>query len=100
MPYQPDAGSSCGAIFVNGTNNSYGSGYFDGFSVVGGHECAEAETDPRPSSGLYAWKDSGGNEIGDECAWLSSSTNVTLGSHAYAVQPLWSNPNSGRVPSS
>jgi len=99
MPYQPDAGSACGANFVNSTNNSYGNGYFDGFSVVGGHEYAEAETDPRPSAGSYAWTDSGGNEIGDKCAWSSSSTDITLGSHSYAVQPLWSNANSGCVTS-
>ncbi|HEX6547377.1 MAG TPA: hypothetical protein VF134_01380 [Candidatus Dormibacteraeota bacterium] len=95
MPYQPDAGASCGVNFVNGTNNSYGNGYFDGFSIVGGHEYAEAETDPQPSSGTYGWEDSSGNEIGDKCAWSSSSTNITLGANYYAVQPLWSNASTG-----
>ena len=94
MPYQPDAGGSCGENFING-NNSYGNGYFDGFSVVGGHEYAEAETDPHTTSGQYAWEDSRGSEIGDKCAWAASSGNITLGSHFYAVQPLWSNVNSG-----
>lgn len=95
MPYQPDAGSSCGENFING-NNSYGNGYFDGFSVVGGHEYAEAETDPHTTSGQYAWEDSRGSEIGDKCAWSASSGNITLSNgHFYAVQPLWSNVNNG-----
>ena len=91
MPYQPDAGTSCGEHFVNASNSSYGNGYFDGFSIVGGHEYAEAMTDPHPSSGSYGWEDSSGNENGDKCAWASNSTNITLGSHFYAVQPIWSN---------
>ena len=95
MPYMPDAGGSCGENFINGSNNSYGNGYFDGFSVVGGHEYAEAETDPMTYSGGYAWYDGRGNEIGDKCAWASTSGNVTLSNgHYYAVQPLWSNANS------
>jgi hypothetical protein len=96
MPYIPDAGRSCGMNFVNATNNSFGNGYFDGFSVVGGHEYAEAQTDPFPSSG---WLDSSGSENGDKCAWSSSSTNITLGGNPFAVQPLWSNANSGCVTS-
>jgi serine protease len=94
MPYQPDAGFSCGVNFVNSTNDSYGNGYFDGFSVVGGHEYAESVTDPHPSSG---WVDTSGSEIGDKCAWSSLSTDITLGSHFYAVQPLWSNASAGCV---
>lgn len=95
IPYQPDAGTSCGENFVNSTNNSYGNGYFDGFSVVGGHEYAEAATDPHPTSGAYGWTDSSGSENGDKCAWNSASGNITLGSHFYAVQPIWSNSISG-----
>jgi hypothetical protein len=95
MPYQPDAGASCGENFVNSTNDAFGNGYFDGFSVVGGHEYAEALTDPRPASGSFAWEDSRGSEIGDKCAWSSASTNIRLGSNSYAVQPLWSNVVSG-----
>lgn len=97
MPYQPDAGGSCGMNFVNSSNSAYGNGYFDGFSIVGGHEYAEAETDPHTTSGQYAWEDGRGSEIGDKCAWSASSTNITLGSQSYAVQPLWSNANSGCV---
>jgi hypothetical protein len=99
MPYQTDAGQSCGENFINAKNDSYGNGYFDGFSVVGGHEYAEAVTDPYTASGNYAWYDSSGNEIGDKCAWAATSTDITLGSHYYAVQPLWSNVNSGCVTS-
>jgi hypothetical protein len=97
MPYQPDAGTSCGENFVNSTDNSFGNGYFDGFSIVGGHEYAEAMTDPHPASGTYAWIDSSGSEIGDKCAWSSLSGDITLGSNYFAVQPLWSNANSGCV---
>jgi len=93
MPYQPDAGASCGMNFVNPGS----SGYFDGFSIVGGHEYAETITDPYPNSG---WLDSRGAENGDKCAWISSgqgaAANISLGGNSYAVQSLWSNAaNSG-----
>ena len=91
VPYQPDAGSSCGVNFVNAKNNSYGNGYFDGFSVVAGHEYEEAQTDPH----LNAWYDRRGSEDADKCAWNSLSNNITLGSNFYAVQPVWSNLISG-----
>jgi hypothetical protein len=83
MPYVLDAGSSCGAYSVQNQ--------LDGFSIVGGHEYAEAITDPEPSSG---WLDSSGSEIGDKCAWQNlSALNLSTGS--FAVQPLWSNYDSG-----
>jgi serine protease len=92
MPYVPDAGASCGMNFVNGTSDSFGHGYFDGFSIVGGHEYAEAATDPFPNAG---WLDGAGAENGDKCAWIASgqgaSQNITLGTGYYAVQSLWSN---------
>jgi hypothetical protein len=91
IPYQPDAGASCGVNFIN-ANNSYGNGWFDGFSVVAGHEYSEAETDPFPNSG---WLDRQGAENADKCAWSSQSGNIHLGSHDYAVQPTWSNRTSG-----
>ena len=91
MPYQPDAGTACGMNFVNSN------GYFDGFSIVGGHEYAETVTDPFPSTG---WVDGSGAENGDKCAWISSgqgaAQNVTLSSGAsYPVQSLWSNAFNG-----
>jgi serine protease len=91
IPYIPDAGASCGMNFINGSN-SYGNGYFDGFSIVAGHEYSEAETDPHPSSG---WVDRQGAENADKCAWSSSSGNISFNGHVYAVQPTWSNATSG-----
>jgi serine protease len=78
MPYIPDAGMGCGQGSVNypGTN--------DGVSIVGGHEEAETQTDPQPSSG---WVDSSGSEIGDKCAWQGLEDNPSAGN--YATQPLW-----------
>jgi hypothetical protein len=97
MPYQPDAGTACGMNFVNGSDNTFGNGYFDGFSIVGGHEYGETITDPFPSSG---WLDSKGAENGDKCAWISSgqgaASNISLSNNNFAVQSLWSNAfNSG-----
>lgn len=79
MPYVLDAGSSCGA---NSVQNQ-----LDGYSIVGGHEYAEAVTDPEPSSG---WVASDGEEIGDLCAWQNLSA-LSLSTGSFAVQPLWSN---------
>lgn len=87
LPYQTDAGTSCGANF-----DGLQPGLLDGVSIVGGHETAEAITDPYPSSG---WLDGSGSEIGDKCAWSTASTDITLGGSSYAVQPLWSNAVSG-----
>src|SRR5258708_17895720 len=83
--------------FVNTANNSFGTGYFDGLSIVGGHEYAETVTDPFPSSG---WLDGSGAENSDKCAWIGSgqgaAANISLGSNSFAVQSLWSNAfNSG-----
>jgi serine protease len=86
MPYVLDAGSSCGASSVRSQ--------LDGFSIVGGHEYAEAVTDPEPSSG---WVDSSnGEEIGDLCAWVNLQA-INLGTGSFAMQPLWSNSAGGCV---
>jgi serine protease len=96
IPYIPDAAQSCGRNFVNGSNNSFGNGYFDGFSIVTGHEYAEAITDAFPSQTI-AWLANNGQENGDLCAWgqgpgpQSASQNISVGSHSFAVQSLWSN---------
>ena len=58
------------------------------FSIVGGHEYEEAQTDPGAGSG---WTDATGYEDGDKCAWNALSSNITLGSNYYAAQPVWSN---------
>ena len=85
MPYLPDAGSGCGANSVTGS-------VLDGVSIVGGHEMAESETDPQPSSG---WVDGSGAENGDKCAWQNLQ-NTNLNGSNFPTQPLWSNAaNSG-----
>ncbi len=81
LPYITDAGSSCGANFNN-------LGYTAGITIVEGHEFAETITDQFPNSG---WLDSSGYEIGDKCAWNSTTANETLNAVSYPVQPLWSN---------
>ena len=80
--------------FVNGSSDTYGHGYFDGFSVVAGHEFAEAETDPYPSSG---WVDSGGAENADKCAWGMRGNMPGPNSTYWGVQALWSNADGGCV---
>ncbi|TVT53003.1 hypothetical protein FNH05_12330 [Amycolatopsis rhizosphaerae] len=79
MPYVLDAGSGCGA---NSVQNK-----LDGFSIVGGHEYAEAETDPQAGNG---WVDSSGQENGDLCAW-QGLTALSESTGTFAVQPTWSN---------
>ncbi len=86
LPYLPDAGSGCGAGSVTGS-------VLDGVSIVEGHEMAEAETDPQPSTG---WTDSSGAEIGDKCAWVNLQ-NTDLNGTYFPTQPLWSNAVSGCV---
>lgn len=86
MPYVLDAGSSCGA---NSVQNQ-----LDGFSIVGGHEYAEAVTDPVPPSG---WTDtSNGQEIGDLCAWQNLQP-ISFDTGTFAMQPLWSDNDNGCV---
>lgn len=96
MPYQPDAAGNCGMNFVNAGNDAFGNGYFDGFSIVGGHEYGETITDPFPNSG---WLDGSGAENGDKCAWISAgqgaASNISLGGNSFAVQSLWSNAFNG-----
>ena len=100
MPYVPDMPASCGANFVN-PDNAYGNGWFDGYSIVAGHEFAEAETDQTPG-GPTAWQDSAGQENGDKCAWGTPNApggtyNVgpDANGHVFAVQSLWSNSAGG-----
>jgi serine protease len=80
FPYQSDAGYSCGSGSVNSP------GTYDGVSIVSGHEEAETQTDPQPSTG---WTDSSGSEIGDKCAWQNLEDNPNAG--GYPTQPLWDN---------
>jgi hypothetical protein len=102
IPWQntnwPGVGTGgCGMHFVNATSNAFGNGIFDGWSIVTGHEYSEAVTDPdNIASWQDGWLDAQGSENGDKCAWADPSTpngtqNITLGGHAFAVQPMWSN---------
>lgn len=86
MPYQPDAGYSCG---VGAVNNP---GTLDGVSIILGHEIAETLTDPRISSvgsSPTAWEDVNGEEIGDKCSWTGLQNNPSAGN--FPTQPLWNN---------
>jgi hypothetical protein len=89
FPYSTDAGASCGENSVN----SGSAGYLDGFTIVGGHEFAETETDPQPNSG---WLDSSGAENGDKCAWVGLQ-NTSFSTGSFPTQPLWSNSAGGCV---
>jgi hypothetical protein len=97
IPFQnkdwPALGSNaCGKHFVNATSNAFGNGIFDGWSIVVGHEYAEAVTDPDNFfSNQDGWNDATGSENGDKCAWTAGTQNITLGGHQFAVQPMWSN---------
>lgn len=89
FPYSTDAGSSCGENSVN----SGSAGIEDGVTIVGGHEIAEAMTDPHPSSG---WVDASGAENGDKCAWTNLQ-NTSFSTGTFPTQPLWSNAANGCV---
>jgi serine protease len=91
MPYVMDAGASCGQGFVNSP------GTLDGYSIVNGHEYAETVTDQNPAGGWTNQQSNsfGGQENGDECAWITSgqgaSANVATGAGTFAMQSTWSN---------
>jgi len=81
----------CGQNNVNVTSNAFGNGIFDGYSIVVGHEYAEAVTDPdNVFSNQDGWNDAQGSENGDKCAWTGDQ-NISLAAHDFAVQPMWSN---------
>jgi hypothetical protein len=88
----PGVGTTgCGMHNVNATSDAFGNGIFDGYSIVVGHEYAEAVTDPDNFATVQdGWNDAQGSENGDKCAWTNTQ-DITLGGHQFAVQPLWSN---------
>ena len=88
----PGVGTSgCGMHNVNAISDAFGNGIFDGYSIVAGHEYAEAVTDPDNFlSDQDGWNDVQGSENGDKCAWTNTQ-NISLGGNQFAVQPLWSN---------
>lgn len=95
LPFVTEQGAGCGVDAVN-QDDPFGHGYLDSYSIVGGHEYAEAVTDPGNLSGFQdGWNDATTSENGDKCAWTGLQ-NISLGSQYFAVQPLWSNrANSG-----
>ena len=91
MPYVPEQGAGCGVNSVNATSDAYGHGYYDSYSIVAGHEFAEAVTDPDNYNGTQdGWNDAQTAENGDKCAWTGLQ-NIDARGQYYAVQPLWSN---------
>ena len=81
----------CGLHNVNAKSDAFGNGIFDGWSIVTGHEYAEAVTDPDNLAAVQdGWNDDQTSENGDKCAWTGTQ-NITLGKHSFAVQPMWSN---------
>jgi serine protease len=88
----PGVGTTgCGMHNVNATSDTFGNGIFDGYSIVTGHEYAEAVTDPDNFfSDQDGWNDAQGSENGDKCAWTNTQ-NISAGGHKFAVQPMWSN---------
>ena len=82
----------CGMNSVNLASDSFGHGVFDGYSIVVGHEYAEAITDPDNFSSVQdGWNDDQTSEIGDKCAWTGLANVSMNGNTKFAVQPLWSN---------
>ena len=103
IPWVPDNNESslnCGTNAVNATNDSFGHGHFDGFSVVIGSEVAGAATDPLPgyinNQSVFAWTNGdGGFETGDNCQyqpnWPRENAYFGAGNtNFFAVEPLWS----------
>jgi hypothetical protein len=95
MPFTPEQGAGCGGNSVNAHNDAFGHGYFDSYSMAGGHEYAEAVTDPDAWPTQDGWNDYQTSENGDKCAYFDT-TNLHTGTYYFAVQPMWSNEaNSG-----
>jgi hypothetical protein len=91
VPFVPEQGAGCGANMVNAQDDAFGHGFLDGYSIVAGHEYAEAITDPGNLSGFQnGWNDATTSENGDKCAWMGLQ-NITLNGQTFAIQPMWSN---------
>jgi hypothetical protein len=94
IPFVPEQGAGCGQNSVNATDDKFGHGFFDGFSIVAGHEYAEAVTDPDNLVVQDGWNDASTSENGDKCAWTGLQ-NVSMNGKLFAVQPMWSNTANG-----
>ena len=102
LPYLPNDNRCWGnRVFSSNHNDSFGHGWFDGFSIVGGHEYAEALTDTdqfawyQDVNGCYFSSTNPCAEIGDMCTepqgYSTPYLPIWLGQQEYAVQSLWSN---------
>jgi hypothetical protein len=95
LPFVPEQGASCGGNAVNASDNAFGNGFLDGYSIVAGHEYSEAVTDPGNLTGYQdGWNDATTSENGDKCAW-AGLVNISLAGQQFAVQPTWSNEANG-----
>ncbi|MGA8535119.1 MAG: hypothetical protein WB615_13505 [Candidatus Tumulicola sp.] len=92
LPYQPDAGSSCGANYVSPPSDETGAD--EGVTIVEGHEYGESVTDPNPPSGWYNNQE---GEIGDICVWGSHIANDPFAAKIYTSQSMFSNATSSCV---
>src|SRR5437588_4600284 len=82
----------CGMNSVNTISDNFGHGVFDGYSIVVGHEYAEAVTDPDNVTSVQdGWNDIQTSENGDKCAWTDLGMASMDNNTTFAVQPLWSN---------
>jgi hypothetical protein len=96
IPYVMEQGAGCAQYGVNKKADAFGHGFFDPYSIVAGHEFAEAETDPDAFPFQDGWNDYQTSENGDKCAYFDLQ-NIRVGPYYFAVQPLWSNEaNSGK----
>jgi hypothetical protein len=94
VPYPTSQPSGCAGYRnrVN-SNDSYGHGLFDDYSILSGHEYAEAITNPT----CQAWYNASlwnslfctETEIGDMCQG-GAYNNVWVGGQYFAVQGIWS----------
>lgn len=90
MPFTPEQGAGCGGNSVNKENDAFGHGYFDSYTLAGGHEFEEAVTDPNAFPTQDGWNDYQTSENGDKCAYFHAA-NIKFGKFHFAVQPMWSN---------
>ncbi len=93
LPYQPDAGASCGANFISPPSDE--KGVDEGVTIVEGHEYGESITDANPPTG---WYNDNYGEIGDICAW-DGIENDPFGTKSYTSQPMYSNASESCVQS-
>src|SRR5439155_19424952 len=90
VPWVPDAGAACATNAVNSSDDAFGHGHFDGFSIVIGHEIAETATNALPGLPDFAtgrptfgWRDAATLETADKCQALAAwpATSVAFGAN-------------------